>query len=207
MITWEFVWKLIVSTSIVGTTLTAMGTLLFFAFKTWILNFFKKDLIRFEKNIKKELKETELKLSKAINLEENYYKSLLEEYKQIWSKINSLSRHLSNDFTTELESGRYKDTNDLLKPIRQYVFDIKDSTIFISKELDEAVSSILDNFLVKDINTVLHCLEKISKLDIKGDKELQELNHKINSMQTNFATKRDEIKILIQDDYKRIMKE
>ncbi len=75
-----------------------MGTLLFFAFKTWILNFFKKDLIRFEKNIKEELKETELKLSKAVNLEENYYKSLLEAYKQIWSKINSLSRHLSNEF-------------------------------------------------------------------------------------------------------------
>ncbi len=184
-----------------------MGTLLFFAFKTWILNFFKKDLIRFEKNIKEELKETELKLSKAINLEENYYKSLLEAYKQIWSKINSLSRHLSNEFTTELENGRYKDTNDLLKPIRQYVFDIKDSTIFISMELDEAVSSILDEFLVKDINSVLHSLDKISKLETKGYKELQELNQKINSMQMNFATKRDEIKILIQDDYKRIMKE
>lgn len=207
MITWEFVWKLILSTSIVGSTLTAMGALLFFAFKTWILNFFKKDLIHFEKNIKEELKETELKLSKVISLEENYYKSVLEAYKQVWSKLNSLSRHLSSDFTAELEAGKYKTGNDLTKPIRQYVFDIKDSTIFISQKLDDAISTILDDFLIKDINNILEYLDYFNKIESKGKEELNELNNRINQMQSNFSIKRDEIKQLIQTDYQEIIKE
>lgn len=207
MISWEFVWKLVLTTSIVGTTLTAMGTFLFFIFKNWVLNFFKKDLIKFEKNIKEELKKTELKLTKAINLEENFYKSLLEAYRQIWTKINSLSRHLTNELPGELETDKYKNTNDLLKPIRQHVFDIKDSTIFISKELDDAVSTILDDFLITDINSFLNYLSQISKLETKSQKELFELNRLLNNIQLNFAEKRDEIKILIQEDYKRLMNE
>ena len=205
MITWDTVWQLIVSSSIIGTVLTALGAVITLVFKKWIINFFNKDLIRFEKNIKQELKETELKLSKLVSLEENYYKSLLESYKRIWKKLNSLSRHLSSEFTTCLQYGKYTNKEEMLIPIRNYVFDIKDDTIFLSAKLDTEISKLLDSFLITDLNEIITYLGEISNNESKGDKELEILNNKINKMQINFAKKKNEIKELIQKDYTELI--
>jgi len=205
MITWDTVWQLIVSTSIIGTVLTALGAVITLVLKKWIINFFKKDLIRFEKNIKQELKETELKLSKLVSLEENYYKSLLESYKRIWKKLNSLSRYLSSEFTAGIQYGKYTNKEELLNPIRNYVFDIKDDTIFLSTKLDTEISKLLDSFLINDLNEIIAYLGEVSKNDSKGDKELEVLNKKINAMQLNFAKNKHEIKELIQKDYTELM--
>ncbi len=228
--TWNDVLKFIAILSGTGITLATVATFLVWLFKEWILNIFKKDLVKLESNYAEKLKEKELKwqnenksvelrlgeeirkselqITKVINFEQKYFQILLDAYNNTWNKLIDLEEFMIREYPYYLKQLAPGDPNDFSNPIRMKIHAIRKEMLFLPDTAYKEISNLMDSFFV-DLSEFIKTGEELSR-SLPYDKDgkkiatpemLNKLGQKISVLQKNLVDRINSLRDEFRHDF------
>ncbi|MFT6845777.1 MAG: hypothetical protein ACJAUV_001975, partial [Flavobacteriales bacterium] len=232
---WNDVSKIIAILSGTGITISAIIGFAVWIFKKWITNLFQKDLkrqeIKLTENLKEkelqlqkdnketelrlneEIRKSELQISKLINFEKKHFDVVIESYKSVWIKFMEFEEYVIREYPYYFQGLQTKDTKDYANPIRVRIHAIKKETLFLSKEVNDKVEKLFNDFFI-DFTAFMQVVDRTGKgieSDVNGKKiatqeQTQEFSESLNTIQTNLARRIENLREEFRSDFMKEMK-